>query len=56
MKRFLEAKSLNSKRALAGTQRAFAQWRDESGRSLTEISQILARSVGEVREDLDPGP
>lgn len=52
----IEAKSLNSKRALADTQRAFAQWRDESGRSLTEISQILARSVGEIREDFGPGP
>lgn len=35
----------NSKRDLAATQVAVSQWRSESGRTLSEISQILAMSV-----------
>lgn len=34
-----------SKKALVATQDAFNQWRDESGRSLTEISRVLALSA-----------
>ena len=32
-------------------QDAFNAWRDESGRSLSQISRILACSEGEVRSD-----
>ncbi len=39
-------KEPTSKRALAQTQDAFNAWRDESGRTLTEISRILAFSEG----------
>jgi len=39
-------KPASSKSALAKVQAAFNQWRDESGRPMTQISQILARSVG----------
>ncbi len=39
-------KAPTSKGALAKVQAAFNSWSDESGRSLTEISQVLARSVG----------
>ncbi len=35
-----------SKSALAKTQAAFDAWRKESGRSQSEISRILAMSVG----------
>ncbi len=35
----------NSKRDMAATQAAVSKWRDESGRTLSEISQILAMSV-----------
>ncbi len=35
----------NSKRDMAATQAAVSRWRDESGRTLSEISQILAMSV-----------
>lgn len=35
-----------SKRDLAAVQAAFNSWREESGRSLTEISRVLAMSVG----------
>ena len=38
-------KAPTSKKALAATQDAFNQWREESGRSLTEISRILALSA-----------
>ncbi len=40
------AKPPTSKRDLAAVQAAFNAWRDQSGRSLTEISQVLAMSVG----------
>ncbi len=36
-----------STRALARVQAAFNEWRTQSGRMLTEISQILAFSIGE---------
>ena len=35
----------NSKRDMAATQEAVSAWRAESGRTLSEISQILAMSV-----------
>lgn len=38
-------KAPTSKKALAATQEAFNQWREESGRSLTEISRVLALSA-----------
>lgn len=38
-------KQPSSKRDLAATQQAFNHWSDQSGRSLTQISQILAFSV-----------
>ncbi len=44
------SKSPTSKKALAVIQDAFNTWRDESGRSLCEISRILACSEGEVRD------
>ncbi|MDW4550684.1 DNA-3-methyladenine glycosylase I [Defluviimonas sp. D31] len=40
-------KAPTSKRDLAAVQEAFNHWRAQSGRSLTEISQILAMSVGD---------
>lgn len=40
------AKAPTSKRDLAAVQAAFNTWRDESGRSLTEISRVLSMSVG----------
>jgi len=43
------SKTPTSKKALAEIQAAFDAWRDESGRSLTEISRVLACSAGEVR-------
>ncbi len=39
-------KSAGSKSALAKVQAAFNAWSAESGRSLTEVSQVLARSTG----------
>ncbi len=39
-------KAAGSKSALARVQAAFNAWSAESGRSLTEISQVLARSTG----------
>ncbi|WP_138513346.1 DNA-3-methyladenine glycosylase I [Maricaulis alexandrii] len=39
-------KAPSSKSALAKTQAAFDAWREESGRSQSEISRILALSVG----------
>ena len=39
-------KAPTSKRDLAAVQAAFNAWRQESGRSLTEISRVLAMSVG----------
>lgn len=41
----LVAKTPTSKRDLANVQLAFNHWREESGRSLTEISRVLAMSV-----------
>lgn len=41
----LVAKNPHSKQALRDIQEAFNQWREESGRSLSEISKILACSV-----------
>ncbi len=38
-------KAPTSKKALAATQDAFNRWREESGRSLTEISRVLALSA-----------
>jgi 3-methyladenine DNA glycosylase Tag len=46
----VETKSASSKQALARAQEAFNSWREQSGRSLCEISRILACSEGEVRE------
>jgi 3-methyladenine DNA glycosylase Tag len=43
----IEQKSPTSKRALRAIQDAFNTWRDESGRSLCEISRILSCSVGD---------
>lgn len=40
------AKAPTSKRDLAAVQAAFNTWRGQSGRSLTEISQVLSMSVG----------
>ena len=39
-------KPATSKRAMQTIQTAFNTWRAESGRSLTEVSQVLAYSVG----------
>ncbi|RLV58986.1 DNA-3-methyladenine glycosylase I [Parashewanella curva] len=39
----------NTKRALKAADAAFAKWHQESGRNLTEISQIVAYSFGENR-------
>jgi len=39
-------KAPSSKRDMAAVQDAFNQWAEQSGRSLTEISQTLARSIG----------
>jgi 3-methyladenine DNA glycosylase Tag len=39
------SKAPSSKRDLAKVQAALNQWMDESGRSLTHISQILAKSI-----------
>jgi 3-methyladenine DNA glycosylase Tag len=38
-------KAPTSKKALVATQEAFNEWRGESGRSLTEISRVLALSA-----------
>ncbi|WP_170769175.1 DNA-3-methyladenine glycosylase I [Ruegeria lacuscaerulensis] len=38
-------KSPTSKKAMAAVQEAFNTWMDQSGRSLTEISRVLAMSV-----------
>ena len=35
----------SSKKAMAAVQAAFNHWADESGHSLTAISQTLARSI-----------
>ncbi|SDM47927.1 DNA-3-methyladenine glycosylase I [Maricaulis salignorans] len=40
------AKAPTSKRDLAAVQAAFNRWKDQSGRSLTEISRVLSMSVG----------
>jgi hypothetical protein len=39
--------SARSKRSLNAIQSAFNEWREQSGRSLTELSQLLAYSVGD---------
>ncbi|WP_324250252.1 hypothetical protein [Halocynthiibacter styelae] len=39
-------KAPTSKTAKKAVQKAFNQWREENGRSLTEISRVLARSIG----------
>jgi len=36
-----------TKRAMASANKAFSQWREESGRSLSEISQTIAYSTGD---------
>ena len=38
-------KAATSKRDLAAVQSAFNRWREQSGRSLTEISRVLAMSI-----------
>ncbi|MGR5166505.1 DNA-3-methyladenine glycosylase I [Vibrio astriarenae] len=38
---------LYTRRSLEATQRAFNHWREESGRSLTELSRLIAFGVGE---------
>ncbi|WP_087018725.1 DNA-3-methyladenine glycosylase I [Thaumasiovibrio subtropicus] len=40
---------VNSKRSHAAAQAAFNEWQQQSGRSLNEISQIIAFSVGDNR-------
>jgi len=40
-------KDPTSKKALGQVQAAFNEWKAESGRSLTEISRVLAFSSGE---------
>tara|TARA_R110002072_G_scaffold59914_3_gene152350 strand:+ start:4774 stop:5445 length:672 start_codon:yes stop_codon:yes gene_type:complete len=40
------AKAPTSKRDLAAVQAAFNTWREQSGRSMTEISRVLSMSVG----------
>ena len=44
----LEQKSPTSARALRAIHQAFESWREESGRSNTEISRILSCSTGDV--------
>ncbi|MGY3569892.1 DNA-3-methyladenine glycosylase I [Vibrio paucivorans] len=39
----------NTKRAMQASNRAFIDWQQESGRSLSEISQIVAYSCGDNR-------
>ncbi|TFH93506.1 DNA-3-methyladenine glycosylase I [Vibrio ouci] len=39
----------DTKRSLTATNEAFAQWQQESGRSLTQISQVIAYSTGDNR-------
>lgn len=39
----------NTKRALNATNKAFIHWQQESGRSMSEISQIIAYSCGDNR-------
>ncbi len=43
----VESKNPTSRKALRAIQNAFNLWRKESGRSLSEISKILACSVGD---------
>ena len=38
-------KAPTSQKALAAVQEAFNAWMDQSGRSLTEISRVLAMSI-----------
>lgn len=38
-----------TKRAMTAANKAFCHWREESGRSLSEISQIIAYSTGDNR-------
>ena len=45
----VETKNPTSKKALQDVQAAFNTWREESDRSLSEISRVLAFSVGEIR-------
>ncbi|RCU43803.1 MULTISPECIES: DNA-3-methyladenine glycosylase I [Corallincola] len=42
-------KAPSSQRDLKATQTAFNHWAEQSGRSLTEISQVIAYSVGDNR-------
>ncbi|NMS02088.1 DNA-3-methyladenine glycosylase I, partial [Vibrio parahaemolyticus] len=39
----------DTKKSLDATNKAFVQWQQESGRSLSEISQIIAFSTGDNR-------
>ncbi|KOO16763.1 3-methyladenine DNA glycosylase [Vibrio xuii] len=39
----------DTKRSLLATNKAFAQWQQESGRGLTQISQVIAYSTGDNR-------
>ena len=43
----MRARPPDGKRDLAAVQDAFNQWSAKSGRNLTEISRVLAMSVGE---------
>jgi 3-methyladenine DNA glycosylase Tag len=47
----MTVKTPSSQKALGEIQKALDAWRAESGRSLTEISRVLACSEGEVRVD-----
>ena len=38
-------KAPTSRKAMEAVQAAFTQWRKESGRSLTEVSRVLAMSA-----------
>ena len=45
----VQVKNPTSRQALQDIQTAFNTWREESDRSLSEISRVLAFSVGEIR-------
>lgn len=50
----IDQKNPASKKALRAVQEAFNTWRSEGGRSLCEISRILACSVGAVHDPFGP--
>lgn len=45
-------KAPTGKRAMAAVQQAFNGWKAESGRSMTEISRVLALSTGEIQSPI----